>query len=125
MRLTLDLVKSLGAVAILSPWLLQLVFNLAIRGCPWYAYWPLLAVTSVVPLGWLVRRKYPAFFVSIAIQLAVLSWFNWHQYEISETDFRGASAFAGGLGVVYALVFSLLGGLLAGMLVSIALRKQY
>lgn len=104
-----------------APWVTQFLFNKILCGYPWYAYYPLLLVTSCVPIGWLVlEKKIPAFIAASAVQVAVLYWFNWVSCHMGVPDvdyFPGESRFVGGLGTVYAITFSMVGGLVAGALV--------
>lgn len=113
---------------IITPWVTQFLFNKILCGYPWYAYYPLLIVTSSVPIGWLVfERKIPAFIAASIVQTAVLYWFNWVSCHmgISDVDyFPGESRFVGGLGVLYAVIFSTLGGLLAGGVACLLFRKR-
>lgn len=113
---------------IITPWVTQFLFNKILCGYPWYAYYPLLIVTSSVPIGWLVfERKIPAFIAASIVQAAVIYWFNWVSCHmgISDVDyFPGESRFVGGLGVLYAVIFSTLGGLLAGGVACLLFRKR-
>lgn len=111
-----------------APWVTQFLFNKILCGYPWYAYYPLLLVTSCVPIGWLVlEKKIPAFIAASAVQVAVLYWFNWVSCHMGVPDvdyFPGESRFVGGLGTVYAITFSMVGGLVAGGVACLLFRKR-
>lgn len=110
-----------------APWVTQFLFNKMLCGYPWYAYYPLILVTSSVPVGWLVFEKhFPAFMAASAVQVAVLYWFNWVSCHMGVPDVDyvpGASRFVGGLGAVYAITFSTVGGLVAGGVACLLFRK--
>jgi hypothetical protein len=112
----------------IAPWVEQLLFNRLLCGYPWYAYYPLLMVTSSVPLGWLVlEKRIPGFVAASIVQTAVLFWFNWVSCHMGVPDvdyFPGESRFVGGLGTLYALTFSTVGGLFAGGAACLLFRKR-
>jgi hypothetical protein len=109
-------------VLLIPPLTVQVLFNF-FAAHAWYAYWPLVGVTSIVPFVWLAFRKLTSAYAAGLVQAVTLLWFNWRMYSAAEEDFSGASAFVGGLGVVYVLVFSIFGGMMAGS-IPFFLRKK-
>lgn len=113
---------------IIAPWVTQFLFNKILCGYPWYAYYLLIMVTSSVPIGWLVlEKKIPAFIAASIVQAAVIYWFNWVSCHMGIPDvdyFPGESRFVGGLGTLYAVIFSTLGGLLAGGVACLLFRQR-
>ena len=96
-----------------------------------------LSVVCILPIafGDIVRadrlagvgKKIPAFIAASVVQVAVLYWFNWVSCHMGVPDvdyFPGESRFVGGLGTVYAITFSMVGGLVAGGVACLLFRKR-
>lgn len=98
---------------LLAPWVIQILFNV-VGSSVWNLYWPLVLVTSIVPLAWLIFRRLASAYAALMIQVAVFLWFNWHNHLSGKESFSGESAFVGGLGAVYVVSLSMLGGLIVG-----------
>ncbi len=108
---------------LLPPYILQICFN--VFGLSnWYAYWPLVLVTTVVPFLWLVSGKLASSYAASLIQVVTLSWFNWQNYFSAKETFSGESAFVGSLGVVYVIALSIFGGILVGGVFYFSQREQ-
>jgi hypothetical protein len=107
---------------LLPPYVLQVCFNV-FGLSSWYAYWPLVLVTSLVPLLWLVFGKLASAYAAGLIQTATLLWFNWLNYCSAKEAFSGEYSFVGGLGVVYVVVLSVFGGILVGGVLYLSQRK--
>jgi hypothetical protein len=100
-------------VLLIPPLSVQVLFNFFATHA-WYAYWPLVSLTSIVPFVWLAFRKPTSAYAAGLVQTVTLFWFNWRIYSAAKEDFSGASAFVGGLGVFFVLTFSVFGGMVAG-----------
>lgn len=108
---------------LLPPYILQVCFNV-FGLSDWYAYWPLVLVTTVVPFLWLVSGNLASSYAAGVIQVVTLMWFNWQNHFSAKETFSGESAFVGGLGVVYVISLSVFGGILVGGVLYFFQRKQ-
>jgi hypothetical protein len=111
-------------IIIFSPYVFQLLFNTVVQPTAWYANWPLVFLTSLTPLMWLLFKKKTGTIVSVIVQLFAIVWFDFQQYASSQVAFSGESAFVGGLGVLYVIVFSIVGGIVLGAVCSWMIRTK-
>jgi len=73
---------------------------------------------------WLLLNKITSTIVSVIVQLFAIVWFDFQQYASSQVAFSGESAFVGGLGVLYVIVFSIVGGIVLGAVCSWMVRTK-
>jgi hypothetical protein len=110
---------ALWLVVLFLPSVVQVCFNFSACSSAWYVYWPLILLTSCVPIAWLLfGRKFSAL-IAVLVQLLVLSWFNWQRCGLG---YSSESAFVGGLGSLYAVTLAVVGGLLLGLFTAWATR---